>query len=95
MLGIYNSAGAKWHTTILISRCFTAASEYQLEIHKLENEAGLQIQKEVLVHNSSMVILPILDKDRIVLIRNHRHAVNQDISRLSFPPEPWEKAKTR
>jgi len=63
----------------------------QLEIHRLENENGRQIEKEVLVHNGAVVILPIVDDDHLLLIRNHRHAVNQIL--IELPAGTLEKGE--
>jgi len=63
----------------------------QLEIHRLENENGRQIEKEVLVHNGAVVVLPIVDDEKILLIRNHRYAVNQVL--IELPAGTLEKGE--
>ena len=42
----------------------------RLEVHHLENDNGRRIQKEVCVHPGAVVILPFLNADTILLIRN-------------------------
>lgn len=47
----------------------------RLELHHLEDEDGKRIIREVGIHNGAVVILPFLDAQTIVLIRNRRFAV--------------------
>ncbi len=54
----------------------------QLEIHHLEGEDGKRFEKEVIVHPGAVVIMPFVDADTIVLIRNRRYAVGQILVEL-------------
>ena len=54
----------------------------RLEIHHLEDERGKRIQKEVCVHPGAVVILPFLDGDTILLIRNRRYTIGQYLIEL-------------
>ena len=54
----------------------------RLEIHHLEDERGRRIQKEVCVHPGAVVILPFLDGDTILLIRNRRYTIGQYLIEL-------------
>lgn len=50
----------------------------QFEVHRLESEeTGETATRELCVHPGSVVILPFLSKDEVVLIKNHRYAVGQ------------------
>src|SRR3954452_432920 len=49
----------------------------RLEIHHLEDAEGKRIRREVCVHNGAVVILPFVDQERILLLRNRRYAVGQ------------------
>lgn len=49
-------------------------SRIRLEVHHLISE-GRRHRKEVVVHPGAVVILPVLDAQTIVLIRNRRYAV--------------------
>lgn len=40
---------------------------------------GESIRRDVILHPGAVVILPILDHDHVVLIRNHRFAVNETL----------------
>ena len=48
----------------------------RLEIHRLEDEEGRKAQAEVCIHPGAVVVLPFLDEQRIVLIRNRRYAIS-------------------
>jgi ADP-ribose pyrophosphatase len=54
----------------------------RLEIHLLEDDEGKRSRREVCVHNGAVVILPFLDNDRILLLRNRRYAVGQILVEL-------------
>jgi len=50
----------------------------QFEVHRLESEeTGETATRELCVHPGSVVILPFLNKDEVVLIKNRRYAVGQ------------------
>jgi ADP-ribose pyrophosphatase len=62
----------------------------RLEVHHLENEeTGRRISKEVCVHPGAVVILPFLDPQTILLIRNRRIAINQAL--IELPAGTLEK----
>src|SRR5215211_1225581 len=50
-------------------------SKVRLELHNLENEQGVRTRREVVVHPGAVVVLPLLDDGRIILIRNRRYAI--------------------
>lgn len=50
-------------------------SKVRLELHHLENDEGLRTRREVCVHPGAVVILPLLDDETVILIRNRRYAV--------------------
>ena len=54
----------------------------RLEIHHFQDENGRRIQKEVCVHPGAVVILPFLNDDTILLIRNRRYTVGQILIEL-------------
>jgi ADP-ribose pyrophosphatase len=54
----------------------------RLEVHHLEDDAGKRVQKEVVIHPGAVVILPFLDEQTIVMIRNKRYAVNDVLTEL-------------
>jgi len=65
-------------------------NKVRLELHHLENEEGERVRREVCVHPGAVVILPLLDQRRILLIRNHRYAVGGQIL-IELPAGTLEK----
>jgi ADP-ribose pyrophosphatase len=47
----------------------------RLELHHLENDDGERTRREVCVHPGAVVVLPILEDGRVVLIRNRRYTI--------------------
>src|SRR3954467_14863923 len=55
----------------------------RLELHALEDEeTGKRHRREVCVHPGAVVILPFVDAEHILLIRNRRYAVGQTLVEL-------------
>jgi ADP-ribose pyrophosphatase len=55
----------------------------RLELHQLENEeTGRRHKREVCVHPGAVVILPFVDAEHILLIRNRRYAVGETLVEL-------------
>jgi ADP-ribose pyrophosphatase len=55
----------------------------RLELHHLEDEeTGKRHTREVCVHPGAVVILPFVDADHILLIRNRRYAVSDTLVEL-------------
>jgi len=53
-----------------------------LEVYHLRSEDGRTVEKEVIVHPGAVVVLPFLDRQTIILIRNRRHAVGEVLLEL-------------
>src|SRR5438105_15471044 len=62
----------------------------RLELHHLENDEGERTRREVCVHPGAVVILPILDDGRVLLIRNRRYAIGGQIL-IELPAGTLEK----
>ena len=62
-----------------------------LEMHHLQLDDGRRIEKEVLIHNGAVVILPFLNADTILLIRNRRYTVNETL--IELPAGGLEKGE--
>lgn len=54
----------------------------RLEVHHLEDEEGRRTHREIAVHPGAVVVLPFLDEQTILLIRNRRYALNQVLFEL-------------
>jgi ADP-ribose pyrophosphatase len=57
-------------------------AKVRLEVHHLEDEQGNRFKAEVCVHRGAVVILPFLDEQTLLLIRNYRHAIGQYLIEL-------------
>lgn len=72
---------------------------FDVQVLSWTDEHGRHLQRDVVRHPGAVLIVPVLDRDRLVLIRNHRVAVDQTL--LEFPagtlepPEPPAQAAAR
>jgi ADP-ribose pyrophosphatase len=64
----------------------------RLELHHLANDAGDRVKKEVIVHPGAVVILPFLDAENILLIRNRRYTVGEIL--IELPAGTMEKGES-
>ena len=60
---------------------------------------GHTIRRDVILHPGAVVILPVLDADRVVLLRNHRFAINETLWEVPAgtvePNEPLQACAER
>jgi ADP-ribose pyrophosphatase len=74
-------------------------SRFRVERRQVPKRGGGSEAREVIVHTGSVVILPLLDDGRIVLIRNARFTVNRLLWELPAgtrdPDEPVESCAAR
>ena len=60
---------------------------------------GSTIRRDVVLHPGAVVILPVLDADHVVLLRNHRFVVGETLWEVPAgtvePPEPLEDCAKR
>jgi ADP-ribose pyrophosphatase len=54
----------------------------RLELHHLRDETGKRHTREICVHPGAVVILPILDDGSVLLIRNYRYTVSENLLEL-------------
>jgi ADP-ribose pyrophosphatase len=59
-----------------------STSRFSVERRVFGGADGRSVTREVVVHPGAVVILPILDARRIVMIRNYRHTVEQELWEL-------------
>ena len=62
--------------TIFTNRIFKVVKKF------ITNRSGKKVERHVVVHPGAVVILPILSDGRIVLIRQHRIAVEENLIEL-------------
>jgi len=55
---------------------------FDVERREYDSDDGKPIVRDVVVHPGAVVILPILDGDRVVMIRNERQAVEETLWEL-------------
>ena len=48
-----------------------------LQVDTLRNSKGKEVKREVLVHPGAAVFIPKLDADRVLLVRQYRHAAER------------------
>ncbi len=54
----------------------------RVEVLSFTDEAGRRVEREVVHHPGAVVIVPVLDGDRLVLVRNGRIAVGETLWEL-------------
>lgn len=60
---------------------------------------GTVIRRDMILHPGAVVILPVLDRDRVVLLRNHRFVIDETLWEVPAgtrePDEPLEDCARR
>lgn len=79
------------HGRLIDKQLIYDGSRIRLELHHIEKEDGTRLRKEVVVHPGAVVILPMLDLQTVVLIRNYRQAVGESL--LEIPAGTLEKGE--
>jgi ADP-ribose pyrophosphatase len=75
--------------TLFTSRVFKVVKKY------MTGRSGTQLERHVVIHPGAVVILPVLSDGRIVLIRQHRIAVDSELIELPAGTlEPGEQPIT-
>jgi len=70
-----------------------STSRFNVERRVIAGADGQSITREVVVHPGAVVILPIIDARRIVMIRNFRYTIEQELWELpAGTAEPDEAA---
>lgn len=73
-------------------RVLFTGSRFNVVEREQRNRAGGVTPRQVVVHPGAVVIIPVLDGDRVCLIRNERAAVGKSLIELPAgtlePPEP-------
>lgn len=72
---------------------------FKVDVLTWTDEMGRSVTREVVRHPGAVTVVPVLDETRIILIRNHRIAVDQTLLELPAgklePGEEPEKAAQR
>lgn len=64
----------------------------RLELHHLENQEGERTRREVCVHPGAVVVLPLLEDGRVVLIKNRRYTIG-GLYLMELPAGTLEKGE--
>ena len=78
-------------TQLIEKQTIYDGKKLRLEVHHLEDDEGNRHHREVVVHPGAVVILPFVDEQNIVMIRNKRYAVNEVL--LELPAGTLEKGE--
>lgn len=62
---------------ILRTETLYTGPKFDLAAHVLEGAAGTELRREFLDHPGSVVLVPRLPDNQIVLLRNYRHTIDQ------------------
>jgi len=53
-----------------------------LDVDEVEEPGGVRARREVIRHRGSVAVLPVFPDGRVVLVRQYRHAVSDDVWEL-------------
>ena len=80
------------HYRLIEKQVVFKGKKVRLEVDRLENEeTQLEVRREVVVHPGAVVILPVMEDSRLLLIRNHRYSVQQVL--IELPAGTLEKGE--
>jgi ADP-ribose pyrophosphatase len=68
---------AKGKTKVVKSEMVYEGPVFGVRRDEVQEPSGLRTTREVVTHRGSVVVLPVLDDGRVVLIRQYRHATRQ------------------
>ncbi len=77
--------------TLLQKQVLYSGKKLRLELHHLEDESGRKVDREICAHNGAVVILPMLDINTVLLIRNYRYTVGHYL--IELPAGTLEKGE--
>ncbi len=62
---------------VLSSRVVYRGSIFDVRRDRVREPGGLETSREVVVHSGSVVLVPVLDDGRILMVRQYRHATGR------------------
>lgn len=66
----------------MMGQLLLRTSKFDVERRTLVRPSGRAVIRDVVVHPGAVVLLPLLDDGRIVMIRNFRHTVEEELLEL-------------
>lgn len=80
------------HYRLIEKQIVYRGKKIQVEVDRLENqETGRELKREVCIHPGAVVILPVMQDGRVLMIRNHRYSVHQVL--IELPAGTLEKGE--
>jgi ADP-ribose pyrophosphatase len=76
----YNAAAMSYR--LIEKQVLYKGKKLTLELHHLEDDDGHRAVREIAVHPGAVVVLPFLDDQTILLIRNRRYTIGQILLEL-------------
>ncbi len=71
----------------------------QVAVDTLTTSSGQTVARDVVLHPGAVAVLPVVDRERIVLLRNYRFVVGETLWEVPAgtcePPEPVEETARR
>jgi 8-oxo-dGTP pyrophosphatase MutT (NUDIX family) len=78
---------------ILSSKTMYKGRVFSVRRDKIVEPGNIHVTRDIVVHSGSVVVLPILEDGRVLLIRQYRHAVGENLWELvAGRREPAESA---
>jgi len=63
-------------------RIFYRGRKIDVALQSVRRSDGQTVEREVVLHRGAVLLLPMLDGDRLCLVENHRYAVNRTLIEL-------------
>jgi ADP-ribose pyrophosphatase len=76
------SGGGAKRARVLSSRVVFRGAIFDVRRDRVREPGGIVATREVVVHPGSVVLVPVLDDGRILLVRQYRHATGQSLWEL-------------
>ncbi len=67
---------------VIESRVLFSGKVFDLKVDKIEYDSGNPGIREVAVHPGGAVVVPVLDNDRIIIVKQYRYPLNKTILEL-------------
>jgi len=80
------------HYRLIEKQVVYNGKKVRLEVDRVEDEENQrEVRFEVVVHPGAVVVLPVMDDGRVLMIRNHRYSVHQVL--IELPAGTLEKGE--
>jgi ADP-ribose pyrophosphatase len=80
------------HYRLIEKQVIYKGRKVRLEVDRVENEENQkEVKWEVVVHPGAVVVLPVMDDGRVLMIRNHRYSIHEVL--IELPAGTLEKGE--